>query len=598
MRMIALEADNISGSPRKDSIENKEQYPVKIVKLPGALEKRLTNKPFDSSKPAHSQVESCLETLLGLPFFPELCALPSYLEWNYGEKFHEEMDRYLQSEVLRDPGLKTTYDRAALCWYTKSGTIIYMTEELQDLHLKKVSKLLSLKNINPETGKLYYPRLERANPTNPRYKSYARLTEEQAITWSKMLGSAFYQWYTGGESQIQRRGATDILQSLKSTGSTCGILHYILEKIRMGSDVDQKIHAKQIERHINRKMRIGSLNNIHQYANTLQQHFETYHQANGMIVSDDMKHLMDHKYWEIIKFIIDEAEESQIDFSSLDKLTTHFLRLLCSLGTLLDSEDNTFDKELKIRKSDITNLSDISKLLNKLASRSSIRETATPSEWLFSHDEAGTGETALPVRRVGAPGASSFDDDQSALNKPRDRRPGPPSQRERGAPPLGARGARSAPFPGVDIRSETKYVKKTSDITQQNINTYTPEILIRALCRDTYRNGQAVAPDDPELHNKILYHLARLKLVQKPRPSAFVTGCHPDDIDAEPPESASPPSASPPAPAEDAKAEEPTVEMIERDALAEHFCHALQLDRVPEGMTPELMQKCLAGDFH
>ena len=50
IRMIALEADNISGSPRKDSIENKEQYPVKIVKLPGALEKRLTNKPFDSSQ--------------------------------------------------------------------------------------------------------------------------------------------------------------------------------------------------------------------------------------------------------------------------------------------------------------------------------------------------------------------------------------------------------------------------------------------------------------------------------------------------------------------------------------------------------------------
>ena len=50
MRMIALEADNIPGSPRKDSIENKEQYPVKIVKLPGALEKRLTNKPFDSSQ--------------------------------------------------------------------------------------------------------------------------------------------------------------------------------------------------------------------------------------------------------------------------------------------------------------------------------------------------------------------------------------------------------------------------------------------------------------------------------------------------------------------------------------------------------------------
>ena len=70
MRMIALEADNIPGSPRKDSIENKEQYPVKIAKLPGALEKRLTNKPFDSSQPAHSQVESCLETLLGLPFFP------------------------------------------------------------------------------------------------------------------------------------------------------------------------------------------------------------------------------------------------------------------------------------------------------------------------------------------------------------------------------------------------------------------------------------------------------------------------------------------------------------------------------------------------
>mmetsp|Transcript_12122 Transcript_12122/g.36554 ORF Transcript_12122/g.36554 Transcript_12122/m.36554 type:complete len:290 (+) Transcript_12122:234-1103(+) len=228
------------------------------------------------------------------------------------------------------------------------------------------------------------------------------------------------------------RGATDILQSLKSTGSTCGILHYILEKIRMGSDVDQKIHAKQIERHINRKMRIGSLNNIHQYANTLQQHFETYHQANGMIVSDDMKHLMDHKYWEIIKFIIDEAEESQIDFSSLDKLTTHFLRLLCSLGTLLDSEDNTFDKELKIRKSDITNLSDISNLMN-----------------------------------------------------------------------------------------------------------------------------------NSELQNKILYYQANLKLVEKFRASAFVTGCHPDDIDAEPPESASPPSASPPAPAEDAKAEEPTDEMIE-----------------------------------
>ena len=128
------------------------------------------------------------------------------------------MDQYLQSEVQRDPGLKSTYDKAALCWYTKSGTIIYMTEELQGLRLKKVSRLLSMTNINAETGK-------HNNPTNPRYKSYARLTEEQAITWSKMIGSAFYQWYTGGESQIQRRGATDMLQSLKSTGSTCGILH-------------------------------------------------------------------------------------------------------------------------------------------------------------------------------------------------------------------------------------------------------------------------------------------------------------------------------------------------------------------------------------
>ena len=66
----------------------------------------------------------------------------------------------------------------------------------------------------------------------------------------------------------------------------------------------------------------------------------------------------------------------------------------------------------------------------------------------------------------------------------------------------------------------------------------------------------------------------------------------------QPPESASSPSASPAAPAEDAKAEEPTDEVIERDALAEHFCHALQLDRVPEGITQELMQKCLTGDFH
>jgi len=237
-------------------------------------------------------------------------------------------------------------------------------------------------------------------------------------------------------------------------------------------------------------------------------------------------------------------------------------------------------------------------LLNRLASRSSIKETATPSDWLFSQGDAETGKTALPVRKVGAPGASSFDDDQSALNKPsRDRRPSAPSQREPGAPPLGARGTRDAPFPGVDIRSKAKYVN-TNDITEHNIHTHTPKALLRLLCRDTFKGNRAVAPDNPELHNKILYYLARQQLVEKPRSSAFVAGCDSDDTDAEPPESGSPPSISPPTPPEEAKAEEPTDEMIERDAIAEHFCHALQLNKAPEGMTPELMQKCLSGDFH
>jgi len=114
----------------------------------------------------------------------------------------------------------------------------------------------------------------------------------------------------------------------------------------MGSDVDQRIHANRIKWHINRKMHIDSLAHIHQYANTLLQHFESYLQASGMVASNDTKHLMEHKHWDIIHYIIDEAEESQIDFSNFDKQTAQFFRLLyvplelCSTVKMIPSTKN------------------------------------------------------------------------------------------------------------------------------------------------------------------------------------------------------------------------------------------------------------------
>jgi len=187
--------------------------------IPKTVSLYLDEHPFDADAERFSQIVNFKKAFEGNTYAMELFAMKSYGEYEYGERFHDQVAssvRGFKGDELAPPS------RASHCFY--DGPIATHLSEAGQQNFLEIEKAL-LDRTDSETGKNVYPKLARANRTNPLHKAPAHIDANSAYVLGNAWGAALLAWVEKSPGGRMRTRA--LRTALESPGRGIGLLNHL-----------------------------------------------------------------------------------------------------------------------------------------------------------------------------------------------------------------------------------------------------------------------------------------------------------------------------------------------------------------------------------